>query len=326
MLYATPNVIALQSGASATLTLISTLNDLTVVDFTYPAGAISITPVSLATDIQTYTVEALTPYGTFALGIKDSNSTDTASVNVSVVQSSPNVPSGYTANTAMDQVRLRTNEPTLPVAGDLLQLLNAGVENIERKLGGIRLWGTYPTTANQPVQALTTDTQDIISCSWSTGNPTTPGVLVYPMAPLDQASFMDQAAGFPNVGTGPPQWFFVYRDQSNMLELQLYPAAMLGQLNVYYRARPQLFSLSVNYGNNGTNLDTSMQEALILWTCARVLENRGRSAEARAIFEPQLKDVLEEIKEDVARRTAPKFGQVRDVVGRSYPGGTPWFW
>jgi hypothetical protein len=253
---------------------------------------------------------------------------DAASITVSVAPSVTNIPTGYTAQTAIQQIRLRANEPNLPVDSDVVALLNAGVENIERILGGIRLMANYPTSATQTFQALSADVQDIISCNWSTGPVTAQGSLVYPMYPMDQAKFMDFAAGFPAVGFGPPTAFFLFQDTNGQMAMQLYPAAMKGFLNVYYRARPQLFQFtapgSVNYSST-TNLDSSMQEAMILWTVARVLENRGRGGEAKSIFEPQLAAVIDQIKETVAKRSAPKFGTVRDIVNINFPN-IPWFW
>jgi hypothetical protein len=101
--------------------------------------------------------------------------------------------------------------------------------------------------------------------------------------------------------------------------MQLYPAAMLGQINLYYRARPQLWSTTVNGGNNGTNLDTSMQEAVVLWTVGMVLCARDRADEADRTWFPKFKDKMEELDALSKRRTNPKTGQVRDITGRGYP-------
>ena len=111
---------------------------------------------------------------------------------------------------------------------------------------------------------------------------------------------------------------------------QMYPAAMIGQLNIYYRARPLLFADTST--NSWTNLDTSVQEAAIIWAVSRVLMNRQRAAEAKEIWLPMLYGprldgeggMLQSLKESINRRTVPKSGQVRDVTNRSFPNSPYW--
>jgi hypothetical protein len=296
-------------------------------------GTGSVIPTATAVNDQQaliYFVTTDDAFGTFTCIVTDPNSSTTANLVLTVAPSgllpfAQNVPTGYNATTLVAMIRLRANEPTLPSTTQILTLANAGIEQVERALGAIRLVGTYPTVPNQTVQALTNDVQDILSCSWSTGPVTAPGTLVYPMFQYDQGTFMDLAAGFPAVGFGPPVYFWVYRDQSGTMEMQLYPAAMLGQLNVYYRARPTIWNTSAGTNTSTTNLDTSMQEAVILWTVARVLEARGRGGEAAQIWTPQFKEIMEELREDTKRRTQQKSGTVRDVRSRGFPAG-PWGW
>ena len=277
--------------------------------------------------------------GTFPVTVTDPTSGDTGQfiISVNTLQNitadygGPGVPTGYTAQALAAMVQLRANEPsaqanqagTAASNSNIILLANAGIEQIEAEIGGIRLLGNYPTVDNQIVQSLTADTQDIISCSWSTGPVTSPGALVYPMFQFPEGSFMDFAAGFPAVGFGPPTAYMVYQDQSGVMQLQMYPQAMLGQLNVYYRARPVLWDPANNLST--TNLDSMFQEAVVLWTVARVLEGRGRSGEAKDIWEPQIQRKMEELKARINRRTNPKSGRVRDVTNRGYPSG-PWGW
>ncbi len=355
------------------------------------------------------------------------------------------LPLGYSGASAIQNVRLRTNEPSLPNDANLLVLLNTGLEQVEGLVGGIRLWATYPTIPGQTTVALNNDVQDIITASWSsTGDPMTAGSLVYPLQQFDQGQFMDNAAGFPAVGFGPPTAFFLYQDfgtgpagnlapppqrqlttaagtsdgynafvcstygndfgeslpslvsfavispteigqyeapppygnaklytvyaasnpngpflkqgtgvpgdsgftlpvvladgnpaptiatasapSGGSMAMQLYPAAMQGQVNLYYRARPQLWADTSS--TSFTNLDTLAQEAVILWTCCRVLENRQRADESQSIFMPQFNQRVEEIKEKIQKRTTVKWGQVRDVTGRTYPSapGSVGYW
>lgn len=322
-LYCLPQQVALFPGASAPIYLLSTDNDLTTPTFAAtPSGQLTFTLVTGGSQQQEWTVAvAATAFETINVTITDPVSGDVAYLIVTVAPQDNTVFTGYTSLAAIAMVQLRTNEPTLPNNTSMLTLLNAGVTEVERQLGGIRLLGTYPTIPNQTIQALNNDVQDILSCSWSTGPPTSQGAIVYPMDPFDQAAFMDFAGGFPAVGFGPPTSYLIYRDQGGVLEMQLYPAAMLGQLNVYYRARPTLWTLTNSGTVNGimTNLDPSMQEAAVLWTCARVLESRGRGMEAKEIFQPQIESILGDMKTTVTRRTAPKHGQVRDIVSRGYP-------
>lgn len=326
-LYCLPQQVALEPGGSTPIYLLSTDGDLTTPTFAAtPSGFLTFTQTASGAVQQTWTVAlSALAFETINVTITDPVSGDVAYLIVSAQPADATVFTGYTTLQAIAMVELSTNEPTYPVAAQMVTLLNRGVTEIERRLGGIRLVGTYPTIAEQTIQALNNDVQDILSCSWSTGPPTSQGALVYPMDPMDQAAFMDFAGGFPAVGFGPPTTYLIYRDQSGVMELQVYPAAMIGQLNVYYRARPTLWTLtSAGLSGNQTNLDPSMQEAVILWTCARVLEARGRGGEAKAIFEPQIQAIVEDLKTTVTRRTAPKHGQVRDIVGRGYPAAGRW--
>jgi hypothetical protein len=217
-------------------------------------------------------------------------------------------------------VRGRTNEPNLPTNANIIMYANDVVEDVQLELGSIRLVGTYPTSSGQTLQSLTADVQEVISCSWSTSALTQQGVIVYPMFQYDQGSFMDLAAGFPAVGFGPPQNYTVYQDTANVQILQMYPAAQVGQLNVYYYGRPTLWTLN-NSGGNGiaSNLDTAFQSAVILGTIISVLDERGRSDEGERIWTPRYEKAIERLRSASVRRTAPKSGQVRDVVGRGYP-------
>jgi hypothetical protein len=106
------------------------------------------------------------------------------------------------------------------------------------------------------------------------------------------------------------------------LAMQLYPAAMLGQINIYYRARPQLWADTTS--NSWTNLDTMAQEAVVLFAVGRVLATRQRMDEWKSIWEPMYKGTIEDLKEAMNRRTTPKSGQVRDITNRSFPSSPFW--
>ena len=363
-------------------------------------------------------------------------------------------PQGYNAASAIAAVQNYSNETTYPAASVILGFLNKGLEEVVRMVGGIKLWAGYPTVQNQTTVQLNDDIQDIESANFSYGSnstnntgsasPFTVGAMVNPLEQLD----LEAAAGFPNVGFGPPRIFFTYQDfgtaptqtlavppqsvmsqiagtatsgtveacvsyvnpsgettvgpvsdqaitateQAQMqsppanqnangyniyagavggpyykqnstpialgtpftipypllavtavpgsntatgagtggsLYMQLYPNAMVGQVNVYYRARPLLFADTT--ASSWTNLDTSVQEAAVVWATIRVLFNRQRADEARSVWMPMLmgpdlkgeSGMIGDLRESVARRTVAKSGQVRDV--RSGMGATP-FW
>jgi hypothetical protein len=327
-LYVNPQVVALVPGGSANIGIIDTTG--TLVTPTFTPGIAGQTIFALASEIgaanQTWTVTAAAgSYATFAVTVSNPNNTDTAYLGVTIAPAVTTL-GGYTSLGLINQVRLRANEPNLPVNTDLLSLANACLGEVSRRVGPIRLVGTYPTTANQTIQALSADVQEIISCSWSTGAPSAQGFLVYPMDQLDQEQFMDFAAGFPAVGFGPPVKFWLYRDTNGTMEMQMYPAAMIGQLNVYYRGRPQPWTLT-NTGTNlaASNIDPEMQEAIVVGTTSLVLKNRGRGGEAKEIWDPQYEALVESMKETAGKRVGPKSGQVRDMTGRGYPS-SPWGW
>jgi hypothetical protein len=362
------------------------------------------------------------------------------------------VPQGRSGLQAIQDVRDNCDEYTLPASTTVLRLLNRAIEEVERQLNGIFLWTAYPTVPLQTFIQLNDDIQYIESASFSSGasntsgfistsSPLAQGSLVYPMVQLEQGTFMDAAAGFPAVGFGPPQAFFIYTDQGTApsstlpvpgtptlsptagtstgaavsvvqtyvnvngettpsaaaaltpdtvqqalalspqgvsnasgyntyvsvssgpyylqnptptalgtpytipstpltsgatppnlntavgsgtggaMFMQLYPAAMIGQVNVYYRARPLQWADTT--ANSWTNLDTSIQEAVILYATVLTLRNRARYDDAKDWLADFLR-MIESLKESAMRRTRPKSGRVRDVTNRSFPDA-PWF-
>lgn len=367
------------------------------------------------------------------------------------------VPTGRSGQQAILDCRDNADEYTLPLDATVLRMLNRSIEEVERRLNGIFLWGQYPTVANQTFIQLNDDVQIISSANFSSGasntsgfitssSPLSQGTLVYPMVALEQATFMDAAAGFPAVGFGPPQAYFIYTDQGTAptttlpvpaapvfaiatgtstvtsiqaevtytsaagettpsaattqaitttqqaivlspqgvsnatgynvyvfvsgayhlsnatpialgtpytvpttpsaagaappvtntatgagqggaMFMQLYPAAMIGQVNIYYKARPQLWADAT--ANSWTNLDTSMQEAVIYYATVLLLRNRSRMDDAKdwlMDFQGPSGEggLIGSLLESVKRRTRPGAGRVRDVIGRNYPD-IPWF-
>lgn len=357
-------------------------------------------------------------------------------------------PVGLSGEAAIELVAAYANEPNLPTPAQVLIFLQRGLEEVERRLNGIFLWKPYPTVNLQTFIELDADVQYIVSANFSSGatntsgfitnsSPLSQGSLVYPMMQLEQATFMDAAAGFPATGFGPPQAFFIYQDQgydptttldppaapvyalttgastiasvssvltyvnaagetppsavstqaldvganaaavlspqgiSNALGynvyaltsgiyylqnaspialgtpytiantptttgaqppsantatgsgqggaifMQLYPSAMIGQVNVYYKARPQLWADTT--ATSWTNLDSSLQEAVVLYAVIRTLQSRGRAGEAKSIWVPDYEAMIESMRETISARTRPKSGRVRDVATRSYP-------
>ncbi len=234
-------------------------------------------------------------------------------------------PTGYNASQAIAMARLRSNEFTAQTDSQVLSFLNAGVEQVEAELGGIRLYVAIPVTSGQQVITFGEDIQDIFSMSFSTG-PLTPApstAIVYPMRQLEPEQFMSQCSGFPGVGAGPPTYYMIYQDANSVMTAQLYPPCMLGQLNVYYRGRPQLWADTTVQST--TNLDTQAQEAVILWTICRILETVQRSDESKDIFSPQYDDRIQKLKESMARRSVPRRGQVSDVSSMGAYSSTPWW-
>jgi len=321
-LYTSPQSIPLTPGSSAQFTLTSPTSGLATTVFT-PAisGQVSFAQLSGDNTVQLWSVTALADaFATTPVAITNSTAGEVGFLNVTIAPAVSNVPGGYTSLSLIQMVRGRTNEPNLPTNANIIMYANDVVEDVQLELGSIRLVGTYPTGSGQTLQSLTADVQEVISCSWSTGPLTQQGVIVYPMFQYDQGSYMDLAAGFPAVGFGPPQNYTVYQDTANVQILQMYPAAQVGQLNVYYYGRPTLWTLNNNGGNGiASNLDTAFQSAVILGTIISVLDERGRSDEGERIWTPRYEKAIERLRSASVRRTAPKSGQVRDVVGRGYP-------
>jgi len=334
-LYVDPQVVVVPIGGSANFTLTETADDFGVPVFSGPSGQASFTYISGGAGQQVWSASALAPaLASSTYTVTDPISGDTANFIVAIQPAALTNSSnsyytdagGYTATGIIHMIRLRANEPSLPIGADIIFMANAGLQEITRKTGVVRLVRSFPTNANQTIQALPNDINDVVAMSWSTGPVGAQGSLVYPMFQMPEGTFMDAAAGFPAVGFGPPVYWFTYQDQSGAMQIQMYPAAMVGQLNVYYRARPTFWTLTVNGMNYvSSNADPAIQETCVLYGVARVLEARGRGGEAAQIWQPQFEKSLEGNIDDAVRRTAPKTGQVRDTYGRGYPP-SPWGW
>jgi hypothetical protein len=357
-------------------------------------------------------------------------------------------------------IRARTDEATYPADATILTFLNAGLEQIVAALGALRRFQVYPTSNGQNVITLCNDVQDILSASWSSGDPTQNST-VYRLKQYEPQQFMDFCAGFPAVGAGPPSAFMLISDQGTgplgslpapqtplvtalagglttadtvtvqttyvsqpsvssatiqeslpspsspplalaagetvevtspppygnaigyrvylasaqqatsgavytgtyvplgqsftitapwvfggaapvtstasypsggSIAMQLYPPAMVGQLNTYFRARPRLWADTT--ASSFTNADTLVQEACILFGCMRVLENRGRGDEAAQIFAPQLgaqqpdgswTGIMGTLLQQIQRRSTPKTGRVTDIMSLTYGTNMPWW-
>jgi hypothetical protein len=109
--------------------------------------------------------------------------------------------------------------------------------------------------------------------------------------------------------------------QGGAMFLQLYPAAMIGQLNVYGRMRPQLWADTT--ANSWTNLDTSMQEAVVLYATILTLRNRSRADDAKD-WKTDYEAMIQSLQETALRRTRPQSGIVRDVSGPGLTGAPFW--
>ena len=97
---------------------------------------------------------------------------------------------------------------------------------------------------------------------------------------------------------------------------------MIGQVNIYYRARPLLWADTTD--TSYTNLDTSAQEAVLYYAVGSHLMNRGREDEWTRIWKPDYEAMITEpVLETIKMRTMPKSGRVRDMYNRGYPSSPP---
>jgi hypothetical protein len=233
-------------------------------------------------------------------------------------------PSGYSGAAAIAEVQNRTGEYTYPLPTQILDFLNRGLEQAAAAFGPTNKYAAVATTPGTVKIALPADIMDITSMSWSTGDPTQPGTIVYPLTQLEQVSQMDFAMGLPGVGIGPPVSYFIISDYGGIITIQLYPSATNGQVNVYYRGRPTLWADAT--GESSTDVDTAFQEAAIIWACSMVCANRQRKGDADS-YKAEYQNYVENTAPDQARRrTVPKSGRVRDVYAQGWPGVAPWWW
>lgn len=103
--------------------------------------------------------------------------------------------------------------------------------------------------------------------------------------------------------------------------LQLFPACMIGQLNVYGRMRPLLWADTT--ANSWTNLDTSMQEAVVTNATMLLLRNRSRMDDAKD-WKADFESMITSLQETAMRRTRPQAAVVRDVSGPGLSGAPYW--
>ena len=264
------------------------------------------------------------PYQAGSCTVTVSDGTNTVVIPVTVtLAANPLVAGGYTAAQSIAMVYLRTNENAAGVSpANVLSLLNTAIGEVSDDLGPVRKYMVLPTIASQNIINLPYDVQDVISASFSTLAPAGAGTQVYRLEQLEQNTFMDFSGGLPGTGFGPPLAYMVVSDTNGNQIIQLYPPAISGQINLYYRARPIIFSDTLN---STTNIDPQAQENIILWTCARIMEAREKYPIAK-LFMDQYDKNIENDKDIIQRRSAPKSGQVRDVTSQGRPGMPPWLY
>jgi hypothetical protein len=258
--------------------------------------------------------------GAVTITISDGTNTVPVAVTVAFVQDPNSV--GYTAAQAITMVRLRTNETSATTLPDtsIQLLLNTALGEVSDTLGPQLKYESLPVLASQNLVLLPQDVQDVVSASFSNLPPSAPGTQVYPLEQMEQRSFMDFSGGLPGTGFGPPIAFMQYMDTNGFQIIQLYPPAFAGYVNLYYRKRPRIYADTLT---STTDMDSQAQENMVLWTCARVLESREKYELAKD-FMAQFNQSMEEDKETIMRRRAPKTGQVRDVQATGRPGYPPW--
>jgi hypothetical protein len=262
--------------------------------------------------------------GSTSISVSDQNgNVTTIPVTVTLPIPPTNIAGGYNASQAISMCYLRTNANANSISQqNVLTLLNASIGEISDSLGPVKKFVSIPTAATQNVINLPYDVQDVVSASFSTLAPAGAGTQVYRLEQLEQNTFMDFSGGLPGTGFGPPLAFMIVSDINGYQTLQLYPPAFAGFLNLYYRSRPQTYA-DISQSST-TNMDPQAQELMIYWTCARICEAQERYQIA-GIFQSQFDKNLEESRDIIRRRTAPKTGQVRDVTSSGSPGTPPWW-
>lgn len=168
-------------------------------------------------------------------------------------------------------------------------------------------------TAGQATIVLPADLQEIIDMTYSLVLPTTAGAVIYNISLLDEDNFMYAAAYQPANTGGQPQVAFIQSDISGQITLQLFPfIPSNGFFNIYYKQRPILWATPPS--TDVSTLDSTYQEAAILWACAEVCEARQRATQSK-MFWDRYEAQLEKMRATIRKRTRPRVGQVRDVTG-----------
>lgn len=224
---------------------------------------------------------------------------------------------------------------TLPQPAAPVYAINTGVSTVTSVQAVVTYVNPNGETVPSPAssQAITTKQQAVVLSPQGVSNASGYNVYVYDgISAYWLQNSTPIALGTPYTvpstpltsGTNPPgSNTATGSGQGGALFMQLYPAAMIGQVNVYYRARPTLWA-SATSGTDFTNLDSQAQEAVVLYTVMRVLNARGRSQEAASIWKPEYEGMIESLKETIKLRTRPRSGRVRDVANRSFPSA-PWW-
>ncbi|GAC1430197.1 MAG: hypothetical protein NVSMB5_24510 [Candidatus Velthaea sp.] len=225
------------------------------------------------------------------------------------------VPTGYTQAAAVAMCQLRTNYRNgIPINSDVVALLNAAIEQLGLESEPILLnLSVAITVANTNTLVLPADIFRIRNMTYSTGVRGVVGTTEYEMVELPYDTFI-ASTDMTVAGSlgGIPTTYTIVSDASNVLTIQLYPLVSNGYVNIFYSARPTLFSSTD--GTTLTNIDTAFQEPAILWTCARMCEARQNMNQAKA-FDEQFREKLERV-HGLVKRRARKNGSniVRDVT------------
>jgi hypothetical protein len=234
-------------------------------------------------------------------------------------------PSSYTAAQAIALCRNRTGQTAgQPTDAVIQSFLNAGLEAVERALGGVYASVSVPISANQSSLGLPSDIMFLMSLSFSFVPSSSAGATLYPIRIVEEGAFERLTAYTPVTSSGFPTLAYVTSDANQTMQLSLYPAPVSsGYINLFYRQRPQVFT---DTASSSTQLDSVVMEAVIAWACRAICENRNQYGAPVAYWNAQYERTIETLREDWARRTssAQVVADVTNTPGAFFPTWVDW--
>lgn len=199
-------------------------------------------------------------------------------------------------------VRNRTGQTSgVPADGVIQTFLNAGVESVVRRVPAV-FAQSVSNAIVQGANSFTTpaDCWQLVNVNFSVTSPTASNAVLYPIRIVQEGAFERMVGYAPGQSAGYPTLAFLQSDANNVQTYQIYPVAnVAGFINMYYIQRPQIYT---DTANSTIQVDSTVQEAMILWAAKSVCESRSMYGEPVQYFMQEYEKCITQLLDDVGRR------------------------